>query len=283
MLINRFFVRTKQGLIHYRSCGIQADSQSNGKNNPRPLFMLHPSPASSRFLEPLMTHLAHDRFVIAPDTPGNGDSEPLLNDIPSMIDYAQAMLELAEQLEFDDIDIYGSHTGAHIAIEAALQKPEFVNKIILDGVVLLSDQDRDEYLQKYAPPQQIDQTGSQFHWAWNYMRDQMIFAPHFRKDAEHIRAGGDLSAKTLHLLTLELLKNIETYHLAYHAVFKHNIRNRAQLVNTDTLVLREKGGVLNKYANEIAKLLPNSTLSEVKTEPDQLLTAKSKLISRFLN
>ena len=42
-----------------------------------PLFLLHPSPLSSAFMEPLMRRLAGRVTAIAPDTPGFGDSDPI--------------------------------------------------------------------------------------------------------------------------------------------------------------------------------------------------------------
>jgi len=274
-LIERAFARTSLGLIHHRIAGTQKEQQ-------KPILMLHASPASSRSLEPLMRSLAKHRLVIAPDTPGCGDSQAHAVAEPEMEDYAHAMFDFLDELSVDEVDIYGTHTGSHIAIEMAIARPERVKSIVLDGVAILSEEQQREYLQQYAPPQKIDQTGSQFHWAWSYMRDQMLFAPHFKKDADHLRLGGDLSAPVLHYLTLELLKNIETYHLTYNAVFKQDVCNRLPLVETPCLVLTDGNGTLDKNAEKVVSFLSNGTLSKIIVSQDkEMADAKSKVIEQF--
>src|SRR5579864_2540675 len=59
-----------------------------------PLLMLHASPGSSRGVLPLAAWLSAERVVVAMDTPGFGDSDPLLNDDPSIGDFADAVVEV---------------------------------------------------------------------------------------------------------------------------------------------------------------------------------------------
>jgi pimeloyl-ACP methyl ester carboxylesterase len=210
--INRAFLRIAEGLIHYRHAGAPSGEP--------PLWMMHAAPASSRSLEPLIGALAAGRRVYAPDTPGYGDSVPLAAASPEITDYADAMLRSLDALGLEVVDLYGFHTGAHIAIEMALAAPQRVRRIVLDGLLVLDDAAREEFLAHYAPEIRPDAAGLQFTWAVNYIRDQAWFFPHFRRDAAHNLGRGAMSAEVLHYLATELVKAIGTYHLGYRAVFR---------------------------------------------------------------
>ncbi len=218
---DRAFVRLHEGLLHYRHAG-------PGSGAALPLWMMHASPASSRSVEPLALELAnrHGRRVFAPDTPGFGDSAPLAQSEPAMADYADAMLRALDALRLERVDLYGFHTGAHIAIEMALARPERIGALVLDGLLWLEDDEREAYLTQYAPPLLLDANGTQVFTALQFIRDQAWFFPHFRRDAAHNLGGGAMPPELLHVLTVDLLKGAETYHLAYHAVFRHRLAER---------------------------------------------------------
>ena len=216
--IDRAFARLDEGLIHYR------ERPGAGDESLPPLLMLHASPNSSRAMVPLLEAYTQPRRLIAPDTPGNGDSVRPPAEQPEMADYADALDRFCDVLDLGEVDIYGSHTGAHIAVELAVRNPGRVRRIVVDGLLVLSEQDRDDFLANYAPHQSIDEAGTQFHWAWQYIRDQMIFFPHFRKDLAHLRAGGIFDPQFLHDMTMDVLRSLDTYHLAYEAVFRHDVK-----------------------------------------------------------
>ena len=216
--LNRAFARLDHGLVHFRERVASADC----KDLP-PLLLLHASPACGRTLAPIMQADTSGRHMLAPDTPGNGDSDPLACSAPEMADYADALAAFCAAQGISRVDIFGSHTGAHIAVELAARRPELVRSITVDGLLTLSAEERAEYLTRYAPPKQPDDIGSQFHWVWQYVRDQMIFFPHFHKDREHLRAGGIFDPQFLHEMALDVLRTLPTYHLAYEAVFRHEL------------------------------------------------------------
>ncbi len=87
--IDRHFVRLAEGQVHYRSAGPRGAP---------PLLMLHASPGGAALLEPLMSALAGQRRLIAPDTLGNGDSAPLAIQQPELPDYAGSMLRVLDTL-----------------------------------------------------------------------------------------------------------------------------------------------------------------------------------------
>lgn len=273
-LIGRAFARTSFGLVHYRYCG-QASSQS------RPLLMLHPSPGSSKSIEPRIQAFGENHYAIAPDTPGYGDSDALPQEQPELDDFVAGLFELVDSLGIDEFDIYGFHTGSHIAIESAIRHPDRVKHIILDGVAIIAGKERQEYLEYYAPPQKKDELGAQFHWAWSYMRDQMVFAPHYRKDTAHMHGSGHFSAEKMHEMTMDLLKSLEHYHKGYNAVFRHEVSERLPLVPVPALVLTGDTSTLNKNAETVARLIPDCQLVKIPLLEDSV-SARAVQIKEFL-
>jgi pimeloyl-ACP methyl ester carboxylesterase len=269
-LIDRGFVRLAEGLIHYRTVGAPGDQP--------PLVMLHASPSSSRSLEGLAHPLAPHRQVLMPDTPGNGGSCAPSQPKPTLADYAEMIARFCDTLGVDQIDLYGTHTGAHIAIEWAIAQPQRIRRLIFDGVALLSEADRLEFLERYAPLRAPDAAGTQFPWAFNLIRDQMIFWPHYRQDAAHIRQGGQFDPALLHGLTMDLLGALATYHQPYEAVFRHDPLARLPLIRTPTLWLQGGNSPLDANAERAIASLGDVTVAKADD-----LSAIASAINQFLN
>jgi pimeloyl-ACP methyl ester carboxylesterase len=255
--IDRGFVRISEGQVHYREAS--ALTQSASIDERPPLWMLHASPASSVSLVGLIGELGRTRRVLAPDTLGNGDSAPPAVAAPDAAYYAGASLRAMTALGIDRVDLYGSHTGAHIAVEMAILAPERVRRIVLDGIGMFSPEDKVEFLANYAPAKQPDFFGSQFHWAWHFVRDQAWFFPYFKRDAAHLRGLDAPSADVLHMITLEVLKGLRTYHLAYRAAFSHDDAGRLPLVKQRTLAMADSSDPLKAGVDRAAALLPDAT------------------------
>lgn len=263
--ITRNFVSTASGEVHFRSCG----SGDAGV----PLVALHASPSSSKSLVPLLAEMEPQRRIIAPDTMGNGQSDPHPSAAPDIADYAAAMEHMADAIGLEQLDLYGSHTGAHIAIEWAIAQPDRVRSLILDGIAYLPGDLRAEYLANYAPPIAPDAIGTQFHQAWNFIRDQMVFFPHYRKDADHLRVGGTFDPATLHELTMDVLGSLDTYHLAYEAVFRHDLAERLPLVAQPTMLIVPKDDHLADSTAFAMKTLPNAEAARIVGGFDMSLRA----------
>jgi pimeloyl-ACP methyl ester carboxylesterase len=270
----RAFVNLPQRQVHLRHAGTGGT----------PLVMLHASPGSSKQLERLATRLGLNRSIIAPDTPGNGDSTPLENQQPAIADYAHATIELLDNMGHDSFDLYGSHTGASIAVEIAALFPERVRKIILDGAGLFSDQEQHEHLLHYAPAIKPDIRGSHLNWAFMFCRDQYLFWPWYKHAAENSRGAGLPSPEVLHHWVLEVLKSIETYHLAYHASFRYQKRDRLPLVATPMLMLAAENDPLLDNTKAAVRLAPNARLqiTPKSSMPDAPAIVAS-LIEAFLD
>jgi len=201
-----------------------------------PLVMFHPSPGSSYRLEPLVSELARSRSVWALDTPGYGLSDPLDVPEPSAADYADAHAETMEAMDMEGVDLYGSHTGAHIAIELALRHPHLVDRLVLDGIALFTPEERDELLSRYIPRIEPDVHGSHLLRFWGMQRDMHLFFPWYER-TETARLDLDLhSAERLHELTMDFLHAGPGYWKGYRAAFTHDTEGALGGLEVPTLV-----------------------------------------------
>lgn len=245
-MIRRAFADTSIGQVHYRCVGSGA-----------PLLLCHASPGSSKQLESLMARLGTTRRVIAPDTPGNGDSSRLATLNPGAGDYASAMLEFLDATGIDRCDAYGSHTGTAIIGELAILAPDRIGRLVLDGMAAFTDLQRDEYLERYALPFDADLEGAYLLRAFMFCRDQYLFFPWYARDREHRRDRGLPSPDELHEWVLEVLKAKDSYHLAYRAAFSYAAEQRARLIRQPVLALTAEDDPLRQGTEAAVAGMPN--------------------------
>ncbi len=249
--IRRGFVDVAEGQVHYRTAGSSAAAGP-------PLVLLHASPGSAKTLEPLLAAFADTRRVIAPDTLGNGDSSAPASRDAELSYFAAAHVRALDALGVHDFDLYGTHTGANLAIEIALSHPERVRSLILDGISLYSEEERTDMLTHYLPDVQIDATGSQLHLIWHFVRDAYLFWPWYRRDKEHRRAIGLPSATDLHDKTLEVLKAASTFHISYRAALAYRKEDRLPALRVPTLLACSATDMLIEYLEKVGGLLPQA-------------------------
>ena len=255
--IRRGFVEIAEGQVHYREAGWRHAARP-------PLVMFHASPASALMLEPLLRLLGRSRHVIAPDTLGNGDSAAPVNDQVDLAYFAGAHMRALDALGVAKCDLYGTHTGANIAIEIAIARPAQVGAMILDGVSLYDDAEQADLLANYVPQVRIDAQGSQFNRLWHFVRDAYLFWPWYKRDAAHRRKGGLPDAQALHDKTVEVLKGARTFHLAYRAALGYRKQERLPLVRVPTLIACARGDMLFEYLDAVRALLPAAQVAETE-------------------
>jgi len=269
--IDRAFVRIDEGLVHLRRAG--------GEGATRPLVMIHASPGSSLGLAPLMSALQAQnpgRSLIAPDTLGSGDSAPPTEAEPEIAYYAGAVARLLDVLGLERVDLYGGHTGARIVCELAVLHPERVGAVVMDGITEYPAAQRDELLANYAPPKAPDDYGSQFLWAFNFVRDMSLHFPYYARDPQHRLTTRPVpSAQSLHDQTLEVLKGLAHYHKTYNAVFRYPARERLSQLTQPALLLETATEIpsLNEAAAELRALLPSGRAVKVSGAPQEKAAA----------
>ncbi|MEO1102159.1 MAG: alpha/beta hydrolase [Pseudomonadota bacterium] len=275
-MIRRRFADLPHGQLHMRIAGSRGEAV--------PLVMLHPSPGSSRQLCALIERLGAGRLVVAPDCPGNGDSDPLPHDVPEIDDFADAILEgLAQILPDGPFDLYGTHTGARLATSIALRHPAQVRRIVLDGFGVYSADRRAEILATYAPEVAPDQIGQHLMWSWHFARDQWIWFPWFEKRDDR-RVPLDLpSAQDLHALHVEILKALETYHRSYRAAFRYDMRTALPGVHHKTLICAQRTDMIFQMLPDMAAVKPDAEVAELPgTATPQDADETARRIDAFL-
>ncbi|WP_051330092.1 alpha/beta fold hydrolase [Niveispirillum irakense] len=269
--IRRGFTDGPHGQIHYRRAG-----------QGEPILLFHASPASSKQLEPLIAGLA-DRFdVIAPDTPGNGDSDaPILSDgrRPDMADYAANIVALMDGLDVATSHLYGSHTGAAIAAETAILAPGRVSSVVLDGVAAFSPEQQADYMAHYAPPHTPTLDGDYLIRAFMFCRDQYAFFPWYKRDAAHRRPLGLPHPQRLHEMVLDVLKAPETYPWSYHAAFKYPILDRIGLITCPVLGLI---GASDPLGDDTRRALAKAAKGECRETPAFGLEGHGEAVAQLI-
>ncbi len=275
-MIERAFVTLAEGQMHLRRI-VGAVPQG------RPLVLLHASPVSSAVLQGLMRALVeagHRGPLIAPDTLGNGDSAAPAGEQPDIAYFADSKRRLLDALGYEQVDIYGGHTGARIACEFAAAFPDRVGRVILDGIMEYDAAMQRMVVEHYAPRVVPDEYGRQFIWAFNFVRDQAHYFPYFMRDAEHRLAGAVPDPATLHRATLDVLKALDTYSKPYIAAFQYPAYARMQHVRAPVLLLRPDAElpVLNAAIDTAMSRLPSAQVARVAPGD----AAKAQAIATFL-
>lgn len=253
--IKRRFIDISIGQVHAYTVGEEHTDRI-------PVCVLHASPWSARWLAPFIEVLGKDRWVVAPDTPGQGDSCLPDTDEPDCSYFATALASTLDALNLDCVDLVAFHTGAHIAAELAIDSPKRVRRLVLDGLGLPPRAFRDDYIAELRKTPQPDVYGTQFNWAFQVNRDLFQYFPYFRRDARHRRADRDLpSAGELHARALDILKNIDSYHLANIAAWRHNVGGeRYSEITTPTMLTSAVPDAGEGDINDIATLIPRSVV-----------------------
>lgn len=115
-----------------------------------------------------MAEMAKDRLVVAPDTPGFGESTPPASE-PEIEDYAGAMAEFAAAMELTQVDLMGYHTGSLTAVALAAQHPHLVRNIVMISATVFTEDERNGFRKKYTP-QTIDDLGAGLSDRWQWIK-----------------------------------------------------------------------------------------------------------------
>lgn len=246
--VERRTVATSSGQLLVRAAGA---------GEGRPLVLLPGTPGGALPLEPLVRALAPTRRVLALDLPGHGDADPLPAPEPALADYARAIGEALDRLGIRELDLYGTHTGAAVAVEAALHLGARVQGLVLDGLALPDEAARDDLLANAFPDLAPRWDGTHLVSAWQLVRDSCLWSPWYDRRPERALALPFYEDPALlHGLVVELLRGCETYALADRAALAAPLRERLALLRgrATTLVAVRSGDPAQAALAEVAEL-----------------------------
>lgn len=95
------------------------------------ILLLHGFPSSSRTFRGIIPRLSEVAYVVAPDLPGFGESEPVPS--PSFAALTDAVLELLVHLRVGPRYLYVHDFGAPVALEIAMRAPHSVLGLVVQN------------------------------------------------------------------------------------------------------------------------------------------------------
>jgi pimeloyl-ACP methyl ester carboxylesterase len=261
MSIRRNYVDGPYGQIHLRLVGDGV-----------PLLLLHQSPLSGGQFEAVLPLLADSGFAVAAmDTPGFGQSnrpaEPL-----DIAGYAAAIPAVLDALGWRKAHVLGHHTGASIAASFAARYPDRLNRLVLNGLALLSDEERAHFAQFRFAPLEPKADGSHLLSAWS---QRLAASPGWT----HLPA--------MHRYVTEMLANSDYFHWGFEAAFAYDLATDLKFVKATTLILSNTGDDLYAASQRAHALRPDFAFAALDGGTHDIIDeqphAWTAAVSAFLN
>jgi pimeloyl-ACP methyl ester carboxylesterase len=243
--------------IHYRKIG----------NGPL-FFLLHPSPRNSKMMEPLMQLLADSFTVIAMDTPGYGFSDKLNTVVNTVYEYVPIFNQFVKSFTNEPIKLYGTATGAQIAIAYGLTYPQNIKNLYLDNTAHFEEEECDEILKHYFININADAEGNHLKLLWSHICDSCMYFPWYKKN--------EFTKISNQLPPLAVVQNIVTDYLlagtnyadAYRVAFKHERAKHVQQLKCNTIIFKWLASPIIKHIEKLLSFKFEENISIVETNND---------------
>jgi len=194
------YVETPNGQIFVRAYG-EAERPA--------VVLLHDGPGTGLKLEALARDLAAEAYVVVPDMPGVGGSDPPADDRPILQVCGQAMESVITALGLQGCLLAASGAGAAVAADVFARGSPVRSILILDGPPLALDA---AVADEIAPDLQLSPLGGHWLQAWLMIRDGEIYHPWFDGRVAAQRSDqGRFDAGWLHDQTVALMDSRESY------------------------------------------------------------------------
>ena len=260
-----------------QGCG-QIHLRYAGDRSAPPLLLFHDAPGSSGQWEALIEALGAAWFVIAPDLPGCGESDPFESTPPAITDYVAQSVALLDRLGITAAHVYGVGFGASVAVEFARRAPERVSGLALRGLLLPEPDERATLSAHFAPPIEIERDGGHWYRTWLMLRDSLVWWPWFdRRRAALRRAPVDFEAKRLHAWTVDVMRRRSSYGHLIQAALAHDARAALAGVIAPIVRLTDPATPLYAHDDRFAACRPGAPTWAV----DPNSRAHAKALSRY--
>jgi len=232
----RGYAQGPYGQVHFHESG-PADGA--------PLVLLHQAPVSARQFEPVYPRLAARGIrAIGVDMPGFGFSDPTPF-VPGVEDYAKAIPAVLDALGLAKASILGHHTGALVATEVALQFPDRIDRLVLNGPLPIEEAERVqwlEYCRKEEMPFREQSDGSHF---------AKLFQLRYGFARDTVPVG------TVTRYIVETLSGLAPFWYGHHAAFVYDHAATMTRVAHRTLILTNTGDQIYEHAGRARALRPD--------------------------
>lgn len=245
------------------------------------VILLHPSPRSGQLMEPLMGLLAANHMAIAPDTPGYGQSSALPKRPQTMADYLPWLHQFIQTVAGNKpVQLYGSATGAQLAIAYSLAYPQQVRHLFADNCAHFSEADCADILANYFPDLSPQADGSHFLRIAQLVADSCLYFPWYKKE-ETCRIASVLPPQgVLDAIAADYVRAGAHYADAYIAAFKHERAAHVQALQVPTTIFKWLGSpILRHMERLLAYSMPgNINIIETPAEIGQRLQRMAMVI-----
>ena len=256
--VRRAYFDCRFGQLHVRT----AFPTSGGFDEHTTLLCLHRCPRSSRAFAKFLPEMARDRSVYAPDMPGYGESDPPPHR-PAIADYAAAMADFIDAMRFREIDVLGHHTGALVATELGILRPEQVRRVVLVSVPVFNLEEREAF---QARSQQATLTEDGANLLREWQRQVQGRGPGSTLEdcaegfAERLHSGANAS-------------------WGAHAAYNYAANERLPLLRQPVLVIRPKDEMWDA-AQRARQLLRSVRLVDLPEQGAGILSAAPQLVAQ---
>lgn len=247
--MRRGFVSVEGRDIHYCRAG----------SGP-PVIFLHASPMSSASLAPRMQAAVDAGYTaIGIDTPGYGFSDPLSQEPTCLGDYLPTFMAAIDAFGVDQFAIYGTATGAQIAIELAKLHADRVAYLVLDNCAHFSDEEREKIFTAYLPDLSPTNCGSHIAKAWTNTHDLFCFFPWCFHEEQYRLKTPMPPAPVMHTVAMDYLRCASGYSTAYRLAFENENYERLLPVTVPGVLLRWEHSMVGTYTDVLIEMgLPES-------------------------
>jgi pimeloyl-ACP methyl ester carboxylesterase len=204
--------------IYFDANGVQLHARVAGDG--APVVLLHASPLSAAFLQGHIDVVKQKYLAIAVDTPGYGGSDPLPAPAHSLDDYADHILAGLSSAGHDRFYLYGTATGAQIALAMAKRAPARIEKLVLDNCGHFEETLRRAWRDEYFPDLSPQADGSHWMKAWQIASAQFRYFPWHIQTPETALNRPAPPAEMITQMALGFMSARPQYDAAYRLAFE---------------------------------------------------------------
>jgi pimeloyl-ACP methyl ester carboxylesterase len=260
------YVDGPYGQIHYHSARPAA-----GAGGKTPVVFFHQNPKSGEEYRPVLEVIGRNRPAFAFDTPGYGESDRP-PEAPLMADLANAMAMALENLGFGaegagKVDVFGFHTGAFIASELAILRPDLVRRVVLSGIAYRPAEERARLLAELPRDATWPEDGT-------YPMNRWYLIVINRAEGVPLERAARLFLEDMH--------SLDKSWYAYNAVWNYVPEDRLPRITQPVLVLAPHEILLEESRQAREELLPEAELVELPDVIDDVFDTGPEAISAAL-
>lgn len=249
------------------------------------IILFHASPLSSNSLKPLITKLSKHFTVIAPDTPGYGQSDAFKKQPDNLSTYCHFFKFFFDKIGLTKFSIYGTATGAQIGIRYSLLFPEQIINLFLDNSAHFNDEERIEIVKNYFPDFSPVKDGTHLINIWNTVEKLFQYFPWCFQSAAYKLNTPLPPPQVRHFVSLEYINASSNYHWAYRLAFEHERKEYIDQLKVPTVIFRWENSIIKTYTDRLFEGELNSNIKAypIKKEVDRYTAIVSAIVDHYLD